>query len=253
MRQALDTNRMNRNPSRQLCLARAAALLLSGTEVLPAKPAEPRGGIIPSIAPVSWPASSPPPPLRLEGASGAPAPGKTRGRPRGGIRDEARRAGVPTATYRRRLLADRLRVSPAVAEAIAAAPVELSQAARLRILRAGDETAMLTALEAEVAARKAPRSLSLRKRLEQRVAALEAENAALKAELSTLRAPPSVQRDAEAMRKAAMESLREYLAHDTPARQTSVENKTKPLSVAETNRSALAALGYKPKGTIPVP
>lgn len=181
------------------------------------------------------------------------APAKTRGRPRGGIREEARRAGVPIATYRRRLLADQLRAFPAVAEAIATAPVKLSQAARLRILRAGGEAAMLIALEAEIAAKKAPRPLSLRRRLEQRVAELEAENAALKAELSTLRAPPSILRDAAADRKAAMDGLKEFLARPTPARQTSVENKIKPLSVAETNRRALAAMGYNPKGTIPVP
>lgn len=244
---------MNRNPSRQLCLARAAALLLSGTEVLPAEPSEPRGIGTPSIAPVSWPASVSPPPLPLEGSAGTQAPAKTRGRPRGGMREEARRAGVPTATYRRRLLADELRAFPAVAEAVAAAPVKLSQAARLRILRAGDEPAMLIALEAEVAAMKAPRPLSLRRRLEQRVAALEAENAALKAELSTLRAPPSVLRNAAADRKAVTDAFREHFVRTAPARQTSVENKTKPLSVAETNRRALAAMGYNPKGRIPEP
>lgn len=71
---------------------------------------------------------------------------------------------------------------PDLHDAIAASPVPLSAAAILRIVRHPTETAMLSALEVEVAARLAPKPPSAIERLQaendklrQRVAVLEAE------------------------------------------------------------------------------
>lgn len=105
-----------------------------------------------------------------------------RGRPPGGVSQAAREAGLPEATYRRRLRRVGLQEHAAVVAAIDAAPVALSAAALLRVSRHATEAAMLVALEAEIGARMAPRPPGALDRLQaendrlrHRVAELEAE------------------------------------------------------------------------------
>jgi hypothetical protein len=235
---------MNRKTFKQTRAALRAAAALIGPDT------------VPPLAPAALAAAAPP--LPPEPPVGPPRPPATRGRPRGGMREEARQQGVASSTFRRRVLVARLREHPAVAEAINAAPVELSAAACLRIVRCSTEAAMLAALEAEVASRIAPKPPSPADRLQQRVADLEAEVAALKAEVAALRAhgpapaaAMTVEQISDLPRNARLAALQEisavnmlrHLAADKQTRTLPAEEK--PMPVGHALREMMKAMGVK--------
>lgn len=172
------THRMKRNPTRDRRDAFQAAERLLGREVAGGDP-------LTVLAPPDWRDTPPgfcepePEPIEPPPDISHHAARKAKGRPRGGIRQAAREAGMSEGAYRRRravgLTAD-------AAEAFHTAPVPLSRAALDRIGRCPPPD-MLAAVHREIAAATGPRRPSELTRLRRRVAELEAENQRLRAAL----------------------------------------------------------------------
>jgi hypothetical protein len=115
---------------------------------------------------------------------------KPPGRPRGGMSEAARQAGVPEATYRRRMIRASLEQYPEVIAAIQAAPPILSKAALERISRQTTEEEMLRAIDWEVAVAEGtvPRPLGRQQFLQLQLDALSAENDDLRRRVAELEA-----------------------------------------------------------------